>query len=386
MISGSIQQKNGKWHTVIYVPQLDGKKKPVWKTTKLKVKGNKIKAEQILRQRIAEYEAKENLDITDISFADYIYRWLLNKKDVIENITYQGYEQYILKHIKPYFESTKIKLIDIKSDDLQKYINSKYHNGRLDGKGGLSARTLALHRHVLSQALSTAVTERFISDNPCLELKMPKDSKDTAKFDFYSEKELQNLLYDLRDEFLYPAIKMCATYGLRRSELLGLKWGNVSFEAKTFTIAATVVKVTETVYKNKTKNKTSHRTFPMDDEICNMLKRLKEKQDYNRKISGKSYFESDYVFTWDDGHLISPDYISKKFSKLLKMYGYRHIRLHELRHTCACVLLANEQPLKVVQDWLGHSDIKMTANVYGHLDVSAKKNVLGTMQKAIRKK
>lgn len=386
IISGSIQEKNGKYHTVIYLPQPNGKRKPKWQTTGLTVKGNLKKAEKILRERIAEYEAEEFTITTDILFSDYIYKWLKYKKDDIESITYQGYEQYITKHIRPYFESKRTKLVDIGLEDIQKYVNSKSHNGRLDGKGGLSVRTLRLHRNMISQALDTAVAKKFIPINPCHDIKISKEEKDVARFNFYSEEELQNFLDDIKDEFLYPALKICCTYGLRRSELLGLQWKNVSFASKTFTIAATVVKVSKTIHKDRTKNKTSHRTFPMDEEIYDIFKDLKEKQEYNRKICGKSYKDSDYVFTWDDGHLVSPDYMSKKFSKLQEKYGYRHIRLHELRHTCASLLLVNEQPLKIVQEWLGHSDIKTTANIYGHLDISGKATVLKTMKKATTKK
>lgn len=383
MISGSVQIKNGKYHTVIYIRQPNGKNKPIWKTTGLDAKGNKKKALKILRERIAEYEAKEMLISSDIMFSDYLYKWLVNKEDEIDPVTFQGYEQYIKKHIIPYFEKTKIKLTELESQDIQKYINIKHANGKLNGQGGLSRRTLSLHKHVMNQALKTALTNKYITSNPCVNIKMPKDNTDKPKFDFYSEMEITNFLKDIKDEFLYPAIKMLSTYGLRRSELLGLKRENVNFFNLTFTIAATVVKVTKTVHKNKTKNKTSNRSFPMDEEIYELLKKIKEEQDYNRKICGKDYIESDYVFTWPNGALISPDYKSKKFNKLLKKYGYRHIRLHELRHTCACLLLAHESPLKEVQDWLGHADVKMTANVYGHLDISSKKKTLTTVQGAL---
>ena len=385
MISGSLQIKNGMYHTVIYEPQSTGRKKAVWRSTGLPVKGNKTKAKEILHERISEVNARELLVNTETTFADYIHKWLLNKKDYIDDITYQGYSQYVLKHIKPYFEERKINLKDIEYKHVQGYINYKHSKGRLNGKGGLSKRSLELHRNVLKQALDLAVAEKLIKMNPCDSIRMPREIKDTYKFDFYTDSELSSLLLDIKDEFIFPAIKFCSTYGLRRSELLGLQWRNINFEAKSFTIAATVVKVNKIVAKNKTKNASSHRTYPLDDEMIELLNRLKKTQEYNRSICGKDYHISDYVFTWDNGQPLSPDYITKKFRKLLNKYGHRQIRFHELRHTCASIMLAKGHTLKEVQEWLGHSDIKTTANIYGHLDVSGKLDALNTMSKATNK-
>ena len=89
----------------------------------------------------------------------------------------------------------------------------------------------------------------------------------------------------------------------------------------------------------------------------------------------KAYQKNDYVFKWDDGHPYSPDYVTKEFSKLLKEHGLPHICFHELRHSCASLLLNAGFTLKDVQEWMGHADIKMTANIYGHLDINRKQNM-----------
>ena len=192
---------------------------------------------------------------------------------------------------------------------------------------------------------------------------------------FYSEKQINELLTAAKDEPLYPVIKLTAVYGLRRSEVLGLKWDSVDFESGTLVIKHTVTKVTKTVEKDKTKNKSSHRSFPLVPEIRQMLLELKDTEKENRRQFGKEYHENDYILKWPDGTLFSPDYVSQRFSRILEINGLPHIRFHELRHSCASFLINNGFSLKDVQEWLGHSDIKMTANIYGHIDVARKQSM-----------
>ena len=164
-------------------------------------------------------------------------------------------------------------------------------------------------------------------------------------------------------------------YGLRRSELLGLKWDSIDFENDRLTIKHTVSKVTKAVEKDKTKNASSFRSFPLTPEAKAIFNSEKAREAANSFLLKKAYQKNDYVFKWDDGHTYSPDYVSQQFSKLLKKHGLPHIRFHELRHSCASMLINAGFSLKDVQEWLGHSDIKMTANIYGHLDVARKKGM-----------
>ena len=192
---------------------------------------------------------------------------------------------------------------------------------------------------------------------------------------FYNAKRLQELFKALQGDELLPLVKITALYGLRRSELLGLQWDSIDFERKTMTIRHTVSKVTEVVAKDKTKNASSRRTFPLTEEAEAIFRRAKELEQQNRAAFGREYQENDYVFKWTDGHPYSPDYISHRFNRLLKKHGLPHIRFHELRHSCASLLIDMGFTLKDVQEWLGHSDIKMTANIYAHLDTARKTNM-----------
>ena len=250
-------------------------------------------------------------------------------------------------------------------------------NGRLDGKGGLSPKSLRLHKNVLFQALTDAVRNQLLSSNPCQFVQLPQKERKEAHF--YSATQMQTLFATLQNDPLLPLVKITAIYGLRRSELLGLQWDSIDEERGTLSICHAVVKVTSVVKKDKTKNRTSRRAFPLTPEASAIFAEAKRKEIENRRLFGADYTENPYVFKWDDGQPYSPDYISHRFNDLLKKHGLPHIRFHEIRHSCASLLINAGTPLKDVQDWMGHADIRMTADLYGHLDVSRKQQLAATI-------
>ncbi|HQA59153.1 MAG TPA: tyrosine-type recombinase/integrase [Acetivibrio sp.] len=372
-MTGSLQIKNNKYFIVLNTYDQNGKRKPKWISTGLPVKGNKKKAEQQLREYLRLYEKQERIIKSDMLYSDYIRQWLKQIALKVDVITLQGYEAIAESHILPYFDSLQVKLIDVDRAILQEYIKKKHDNGRIDGKGGLSPASLKLHKNILYQTLKEAVKSNLILTNPCEYVTLPQQQR--YDYSFYNAEQLKRLFEAIKDEPLYPLIRTTIIYGLRRSEVLGIKWDSIDFEANTLTIKHTVSKVTKTVEKDKTKNLSSYRVFPLVAEIKQLFLKAKAEEQKNRKLYGREYIENDYVFKWDNGQPYSPDYISRKFRKMLKQYGLPHIRFHELRHSCASLLITQGFTLKDIQEWMGHSDIKMTANIYSHLDVSRKMNI-----------
>ena len=161
--------------------------------------------------------------------------------------------------------------------------------------------------------------------------------------------------------------------------MLGLKWSAIDFENKTITIKHTIVEVkikgkNRILGKDRTKTNASHRTLPLTDEIIIALETAKKQQKYYKRKFKKNYHSKyeEYVCLNPDGSIIKPDYVTRHFPLLLKNSGLRHIRFHDLRHSCASLLLARNVPMKAIQEWLGHSDFSTTANVYAHLDINSK--------------
>ena len=376
-MTGSLQIKNGKYYAVINTYE-NGKRKQKWIDSGLSVKGNKTKAEKFLREQITILEKKVNIISHDALLSDYIEHWLGYCKAFIDEVTYNGYVEIINAHILPYFNKLKTKLSDVNYQILQRYFDEKAENGRIDGKGGLSANSLKRHKNVLSQTLDLAIKEGYIQSNFTKLCELPKVERREPTF--YTKEQVAALLKALKDDDIFPAILLTVYLGLRRSELCGLQWDSVDFENGFLTIKHTVVSYGGRIEKDKTKNQSSRRSYPLSDEIIYLFLEIKSKQEENKALFGKGYHTSNYIFTWDDGRPISPDYISHKFGKLLKKYNLPHIRFHDLRHTCASLLISNGGTLKDAQEWLGHASITMTANVYGHLDIERKQTLSKKMQ------
>ena len=380
-MTGSLQIKNNKYYLVLNLYR-NGKRKVKWINTDLPVKGNKTKAQKLLRETLKQYEEEQQhwqeLENSPalMPFTDAIKKWYAYKTADIEcpidPITQQGYEIMMRVQIFPYFTEKGYRLCDINKQNLQAFINEKATKGKLDGSGGLSGVTLRKIKSIINMTLTYYEAEGIIDKNPCRFLRLPPKERHEASF--YSMAQIEELLAKAKEhnEPLYPMIRVTALYGLRRSEALGLCWDCVNFENETFTIRRTVTKVSKVVAKDKTKNITSRRSFPMTAEIKELFLSLKAQQKKDKKFYGNTYCDNNYVFRWEDGKPFAPDYVTRKFRKLLKEYGMPHIRFHELRHSAASNLLSMGFTLKDVQEWLGHSDIKTTANIYGHLDAKRK--------------
>lgn len=297
-MTGSLQTKNNQYYIVLNTYE-NGKRKQKWINTELPVKGNKTKAQKLLRETLEDYEKAEELraqqeaDRANNPFVDAIKLWYSEKtadfEHPIDEVTKQGYETLMKNHVFPYWEKKGFLLREINKNNLQDYINEKAKKGRLDGKGGLAPRSLKLLKNIVNQTLLYCVSEGMIPNNPCQFVKLPACERYEAHF--YTKSQIDELLGKIKDEPLYPLIRLTALYGLRRSEALGLRWDCVNFEAETITIRRTVSKVTTIVEKDKTKNASSRRSFPMTPEIKERLLNLKEQQEKDKEFFGDSYHE-----------------------------------------------------------------------------------------------
>jgi integrase len=190
---------------------------------------------------------------------------------------------------------------------------------------------------------------------------------------------------------VWVLIYVTALAGLRRSEVFGLRWKAIDFEENKITINHTVTDAridgqTVVIAADRTKTKSSYRSFPMSETVREKLLAWREVQQQNRKICGNCYNmdDIDYVFTDEMGNRFKPRYIEDAFPKLLKKHGLRKIRFHDLRHTCATLMHKMGLSPKEVQDYLGHSTVSVTLNIYTHLDWSSKENAAKVMEHAVK--
>ena len=373
-MTASLRVKNDKYYVVL-THTTDGKKNQTWVSTGLTVTGNEGKARQIMLDMLGE--KPEQAAPHDILFSDAVRRWLEDVRHRVDEVTYQGYEVQARAHILPYFDDLQIRLCDVDGETLQTYINVKAKFGRSDGHGGLSAVSLRQHKNVLNQTLKLAQRDGLIQTNPADLVVMPHAAQFTGTF--YTESQMRDLLTAVKNERLYPIIYVTALYGLRRSEVLGLKWDAIDFEANTMEVKRIVTQASidgkkVLVQADRAKTKSSLRTLPLVPPIRDRLLELKGQQETYRRLCRSSYNPDylGYLCVDEIGNILRPNYVSEQFPKLLEKNGLRPIRFHDLRHSCASLLLANGVPMKQIQEWLGHSDFSTTANIYAHLDYASK--------------
>ena len=387
MITGSVQINKGYYFIVFNMYNEYGKRKPEWHSTGLKVDNNERKnnqirkqAEKMLNEELVRVNAEnsfsnkmntiaKNSKYSNMLFSDYMLEWLANIKPKVVQSTYIGYEQVVKGRLCPYFKSKKIKLIDLRPRDIQDFINYLY-------KQRLKGSTIAHYTSNMNTALKEAVIAEIIPSNPMDRIESVK--KEVYIPEFYTDDELIELIEVIKTQKLELPLTLGIIYGLRREEILGLTWNAIDFKNKSITIRKTVGRgkydgVTQFLIKDIPKNKSSYRTLPMFDFIADLLKKYKEKYKLNEKIFGNTYITDykDFICLMDNGELVKPDYVDRTFSRILKENGFRHIRLHDLRHSCATLLLRNGVPLPEIQKWLGHSNI-ITTQRYSHLDQNDK--------------
>ena len=373
MVSGRLTEKNGYFYIVLSYKGPDGKRVQKWQGTGLPVKGNKKKAEDLLRQARHSFTPPAPDRSTDLSpdmlFSDYMLYWLKIIRTSVEPTTWSSYCFNVKDHIVPYFEPTGITLGGLKASHIQSFYLHELET--------LKATSVIKQHANMHKALKYAVKLDLIPGNPVDKVERPKLQKYMASY--YTAQEMEELFQAARGSRLELIILFAAFYGLRRSEVLGLRWDAIDFEKKTFTVKHTVTQVTVdgkevTIQKDRTKTKSSYRTLPLVPPFEELLHRLRQEQLVNQKVCGTAYCQKylDYIYVNAMGELVKPNFITQHFEITLKNNGLKKIRFHDLRHSCASLLYANGVSLKEIQEWLGHSDIGTTSNIYTHLDYSSK--------------
>ena len=375
MVAGHLHEKNGYYYIILNLTDSAGKRKPKWISTGLTIKGNKKRAEQMLMEERRKYANAKTGD--DVLFADFMEQWLEIVKSTVSIPTYSSYVNAVKSIIAPYFRKKKILLRDLQAHDIQMFYQEQLQRVKASS---------VIHYHAnIHKALKYAVKNDMIPSNPADKVERPKQDKFYGNF--YDRDDLNKLFEAVAGTKLELPVLLGAFYGLRRSEIVGLKWSAIDFEQNTITISHTVTSCNldgkcVIVAKDTTKTKSSRRTLPLVPYFHEKLLAVKAQQERNQKLCGRSYNREflEYICVDDIGDRFKPNYITSQFPKLLERNGFRKIRFHDLRHSCASLLLASGVPMKHIQEWLGHSDFSTTANIYAHLDYSSKLTSASAME------
>ena len=381
MNKGSLQQRHGTWYVVVSFKDEFGKPKQKWISTKLRVGNNKTKAKKEMKNILKNLDLNKEIrqdreNSQDLYFVDFLKSYLEIKKQQVEPITYSQYVKESEK-ISSYFKSMRIKLKDLKPYHIEGFYKSLYEKG-------LSGNTV-LHFHILiRECLQYAFKNDFVNVNVADKVDRPKT--DGYKASFYTIDEIQKLFECIKEHECKLPIMLTAMYGFRRSEVLGLKWEAIDFGNKLIYVRHKIIETQidgeRYIHKaDKMKNKTSNRVLPLLPQAEELLLKQKEKVENNKNLLGKSYDKRylEYVCVDNLGRLILPNRLTHNFIKIIRKNNLKHIRFHDLRHSCASIMLSNGVPMKQIQEWLGHADFGTTANIYSHLDYKTKQNSANTM-------
>lgn len=375
--AASVQSKKGRLYAVMQVKK-DGTTKPVWRALGLPEGANKTKVNKAFREVVAQYEQefweeqeRGGHPPADIPVYDYLVSYLKRVEPELQKNTIVSYRSMTNGKIRRYFQRRpQLTVGNLKPQDIQDFYQSLFADG-------VVANTVIHYHALLRRAFQQAFKEERIDANPFDRVGRPKKNKFHGEN--YTQEELLTLLHLARGDVIYPAILLAGAMGLRRSEALGVRWSRIDWEKRTVLLDTKIVEYRENGKKKvepveEMKNKSSRRTLPLPDPVVEMLQVQKEHREVYRKMFQGSYNAQylDYVCVNQLGELLRPSYVTDHFRELLEKYGLRHIRFHDLRHTFASLLINQDVPLINVSNFLGHSDLSTTANIYAHLDKASK--------------
>jgi integrase len=386
-ITGRLAKKGGRFYAVIYKYMGKGEKKEKWISLGMTTHGNHSRAQKALEtildgaSRSGEvpsslpaelsapnpdnHQPQKEVSKSKTLFSTFMKNWLEYLRPSIELTTYAGYHRAIYSVIVPYFDALGTYVEDLTTQDLETF----YRNA----KGTRKPNTIIKYHANIRKALQWALRNGIVDRNVALAVNKPKKEPYTAKY--YNLQEMKELLEKVHGTQLEFAVLMACHYGLRREEIVGLRWDAVDaqygkLQIKHIVTQAVVDGKYQEVSEDRAKTQKSLRSLPLFPSVLEFMGNMLKKQDEYKKIYGKRYDGrfSDYLYLWPNGERVKPDWITHAFHDFLEETGLPDIRFHDLRHSCATLLRQEGVPMEDIQKWLGHSTIVTTEGLYAHYD------------------
>lgn len=361
---GSWNPKHGTWGFSVSLPGPDGRPKMVRRY------GFATAAEAQAALDELKERARRGVTATDITVADWLQQWLTRKRDITAS-THRSYATHVRNHIAPVIG--RIQLADLRVTHVSEML------AEVPGSDATRQRV----RATLRSALADAVREGLVPSNPAALVKIPSGRRPRAlvwteervrqwretgerpsPVMVWTPAQLGQFLDHAQDDRLYALWHLIAHRGLRRGEACGLEWGDIDFEARTLTVRRQLVQVGWEVVEAPPKSDAGNRTIALDTGSVEALRAHRRRQLEERMLLGEAWTDSGKVFTREDGVPLHPASVSDRFRRLVDEAGLPPVRLHDLRHGAASLMLAAGVPMKVVQETLGHSSSALTADTY----------------------
>lgn len=352
----------------------NGKRKRIVRKGFKKLSDAKEAMQNVMLQLKNAKEENVTVNITNMTLGDYLDYWSENyAKTNTKPKTYAEYKKIIKTHLQP--SLAHIILRDLKSTQLQNYYNTKLKV--------LSAQSVLHHHRLLSKALNDAIDWEFISKNPAKRAKPPKPEK--KEMHTYRNEQINFLMKIAKETspIYYPIIYAAAHTGLRKSELMGLRWEYVDFKAQKFYICLTITESDGKYFFNPLPKGKKPRSIKLTTGLAQLIQSLKDEHDNRKKILGETYNPHNLVFCNSKGNIMAPSEITRALKKSIEAAGLPDIRFHDLRHSHATILLEENVHPKIVSERLGHSRFNVTMDIYSHVTQSMEELAVETLDKIL---
>jgi len=364
---GSIyQRKDGRWAASITVE--GHKRKTLYGKTRKEVQE---------KLRVALHEQKQGMLATgpQQTLKQYLEQWLEEvHRPTLRLSSYDRYRSLLNNHILPSLGHIQVNKLTVQQ--VQALYARKVNEG-------LSAKTIQNIHGLLHKALDNAVKWGLVSRNVCSVVSTPRLIR--HEIHPLTKEQAQLLLEKVHGQGLEAILSLALVTGMRRGELLALRWQDIDFEAMSLHVSRTVNHLGRYGYvENEPKTARSRRKIMVPQFVIEVLHEHKARQAEARLKAGSKWKEQDLVFPNTSGGFIYPDVLLNQFRKLLKNVGLPHMRFHDLRHSAATILLSMGVHVKVVQELLGHSAITMTMDVYSHVLPSMQQEAMGKLNDLYR--
>jgi integrase len=357
---GYVARKGDRWYAVVYegVDPVTGRERRRWHPA-----GTTREEAEKLAARLAAEMNGRNDKVRSLTFGAYLTTtWLPGKKINLAQSTWDGYRRKIERHILPAVGHLRIRRLRV--HHLEALYDRMLHP--TDGRRPLAPKTVLEVHLIVRGALDDAVTRGLVNRNVALVAHAPKlRSIPKVEPQSWNAQQLQAFLQAAAGHRLFPAFWLLAATGMRRSELLGLRWDDVDFKKARLSVNRGLVAVAYELHESRGKTPNSRRAIDLD---LTTIKVLKAWRDWQRAEQDAAGVESvGWVFTTPDGEPIHPHSISQTFERIANRAGVPRIRLHDIRHTHGTLLIKAGVPVKVVSERLGHGNPAFTIDTYQHV-------------------
>jgi integrase len=357
---GSLLKRGETWSYVLYLGRgPDGKKQQKW------VGGFRTRreAEAALTEALERVRTGTWADPGRQTVGEYLEDWLTAVRPSLRSSTATSYEHTLRKWVVP--RIGHLRLGALSSAKLSALYGELLRSGRHDGKGGLSARSVAYTHRIVTHALKDAVSWGLLARNPAAHVDPPRVAR--PEMQVWTQKEVQRFLVSVADDRLYALWTVLLATGLRRGEALGLRWDDVDLDRRRLSIQRAVTVVDYEIVVSEPKTARGRRSVSIDPTTAAVLVAHRKRQLEERLAWGPAWQDSGYVFTTEDGRVLHPQRVTQVFKRLASEAGFPPIRLHGLRHTAATLALTAGIHPKVVSERLGHATVGITLDTYSHV-------------------